>query len=554
MKRIIYGLTVVTSLVFATACDEKLEELLQDPNAVNSESASPDFLLNRIQLDYKDMWNGIADRGSRLTRQINQGSALYVNAYTVVSTNGTWEDAYADILMDVKVLEPLAEESNFQRHLGIAKTIKAMVLFDLVDTYGDVPYTEALEGDLNYSPKTDTGESVYEAAFGLLDEAAAHFVAPTATQPIPLNDYFYGRDYAKWTKLINTLKLRYFLTKRLVDQAGATAGINALIAEGNLLGIGDDFVFRFGTSRADPDSRHPKFAGQYTNGGGDYQSTYFMHHLTVAKGFDDPRVRYYLYRQSLTNTTSVDEQECVSQIAPPHYLVGNFPYCNPVGNKGYWGRDHLDPDGVPPDGLRRTMYGVYPSGGRFDNDSATPVNNPALGAQGAGIYPIMLAAYVDFMLAEAALTLGTTGNAKDYLNSGITKHINYVRSFSVATSEAATITAMISDEAHATQRGNYLAYVSAEYDAAASADAKMNVIGREYWISLFGSGKEAYNLYRRTGKPSNMQPALEADPGPFVRSFLYPNNYMVTNTNAVQKSGVEAQVFWDTNPGSPWIY
>src|SRR5688572_14937572 len=141
MKRFIYGLTVATSLVFATSCDEKLDELLENPNAVNAETASPDFLLNRIQLDYKELWYGIADDGARLTRQINQGSSLYINAYTAVSTNGTWEDGYSAILADIKFLEPLAVEANFQRHLGIAKTIKAMVLFDLVDSYGDVPYS-----------------------------------------------------------------------------------------------------------------------------------------------------------------------------------------------------------------------------------------------------------------------------------------------------------------------------------------------------------------------------------------------------------------------------
>ncbi|WP_343850072.1 SusD/RagB family nutrient-binding outer membrane lipoprotein [Algoriphagus jejuensis] len=550
MKRFIYGLTAATTLLFATSCDEKLDELLDSPNAVTAETASPDFLLNRIQLDYKDLWYGVSDDGARLTRQINQGSALYSNAYTAIETNGYWTDGYSNILADVKFLEPLAEEANFQRHLGIAKTIKAMVLFDLVDSYGDVPYTEAIDAS-NFSPKTDSGKSVYDAAFALLNEAAGHFTAPTAGAP---NDYFYSRNYTRWIKLINTLKLRYFLNTKLVDAAGAKSGINALIAENNMIGTGDDFVFRFGTTAADPDSRHPKFAGQYTSGGGDYQSTHFMHHLTVEKGFDDPRVKYYMYRQVLTNTTNVDEQECVSQIAPPHYLVGSFPYCNPAGNKGYWGRDHLDPDGIPPDGLKRTAYGVYPAGGRFDNNSGVPVNNPALGAKGQGIHPIMLASYVDFMLAEAALTLGTTGDAKTYLTSALTKNINYVRSFALASAESAVVLSSITNDQHATQRDSYIAYVGGQFDAAATADAKMNVIGLEYWLGLYGNGKEAYNLYRRTGKPAKLQPGLEADPGVFVRSFLYPNNYMVTNTNAVQKANVGVQVFWDTNPGSPWIY
>jgi hypothetical protein len=166
----------------------------------------------------------------------------------------------------------------------------------------------------------------------------------------------------------------------------------------------------------------------------------------------------------------------------------------------------------------------------------------------------MLAAYVDFMLAEAALTLGTTGDPKALLESGITKHINYVRAFSLSTSESSAITAIISNEEHTRQRDNYVAFVKSRYDAAATADAKMNVIGREYWLALFGNGYESYNLYRRTGKPLRMQPALEENPGAFIRTFLYPNNYMVTNTNAVQKPNQAVQVFWDKNPASPWIY
>lgn len=551
MKRFIYGLTLATSLVFATSCDEKLEELLQDPNAVNAEIASPDFLLNRIQLDYKDLWYGIADRGARLTRQIGQGSALYEAAYTVTSTNGTWSDAYADILSDIQFLEPLAEEVNFQRHLGIAKTIKAMVLFDLVDTYGDVPFTETLQGAGNFNPKIDSGASIYAAAFDLLNEASAHFtVASTSGTP---NDYFYGRNYTKWVRFVNTLKLRYFINTKLVSAAASTAGINALIAEDNMLKTGDDFVFQFGTTAADPDSRHPKFAGQYTSGGGDYQSTSYMWRLTEEKGFDDPRARYYFYRQVLTNTSNVDEQECITQLPPPQYLVGGFPYCNP-GTRGYWGRDHLDPDGIPPDGLKRTAYGVYPSAGRFDNNSATPVNNPQAGGRGAGIHPIMLAAYVDFMLAEAAITLETTGNAKTYLTSGIQKHMNYVRSWSLTTAEGSVITTFTPAADYTRIVESYLAYVGSEYDAAASNIARMDLVAREYWLALFGNGMEAFNMYRRTGLPSRMQPALEVDPGPFVRSYLYPNNYMVTNTNAVQKPDLTQQVFWDTNPASPWIY
>jgi len=549
MKRIIYSLLAASTLCFATSCDL---DLLDNPNAVTAATASPDFLLNSIQLDYKDFYNDVSNDGMQLTRMINQGSAQYESSYTVQSTNSYWSNSYANILADIQFLEPLAEKANFQRHLGIAKTIKAVVLFHLVDSYGDVPFSEALDA-ANFFPKTDSGESVYSAALESLNQASAHFVAASAGSP---NDYFYGGNYTKWIRLVNTMKLRYHLNLKLVSPAASKTAIDALIAEGNLLKEGDDFVFKFGTNTADPDSRHPGYSGSYTSGGGTYHSTFYMWHMTEAKGFDDPRSRFYWYRQVTANPTDPALIECLTIIAPPQYLVQNFIYCLP-GTRGYWGRDHLDPDGVPPDGLLRTVWGLYPSGGRFDNDSATPVNNPTLGAQGAGLFPIMLASYVDFMLAEAALTLNSDpAAAKTYMLSGIRKHMNYVINFGKSSQESATIDTFNKKENIdlAKKVNEYVAYVGAEYDMTPAAN-RMYVIGREYWLSLYGNGAEALNLYKRTGQPSKMQPGLEPDAGLFPRTFLYPNNYIVTNSNAVQKPNLGVQAFWDTNPaGNGWIY
>jgi len=535
-------------VIFATSCDL---DLLDDPNNVNASNADPSLILNSVQLGYQGVFNTVGDDGMRLTRMINQGAAQYEGAYTPTTTNGYWSGAYSGILADVELVLSLAEEGNLQRHAGMAKTIKAMVYFHLVDSYGDVPFTEAIDAN-NFFPNVDPGAQVYDGALALLNEAEAHFTTDDSAG-FP-NDYYYGGDWDKWVKLVNTLKLRYYLNRRLIDPSGSASGINALIASGNLIDEGDDFVFQFSTTNADPDSRHPRFTGTYINGGGDYQSTYYMWHLTEAKGFDDPRVRYYMYRQTTVNSTDADEIECIDQFPPSHYLVGGFIFCLP-GERGYWGRDHLNPDGIPPDGLRRTVWGVYPAGGRFDDDSAAPVNDITLGAQGAGFHPIMMASYVDFMLAEAALFLGTTGDAAAYLESGIQKSMNHVRSYSMGTAESGAINDFQSANGYESAVGNYVSYIQDEYSSAASDTDKMRIIGREYWLALYGNGVEAFNLYRRTGQPDNMQPGLQENFGDFPRSFFYPLNYLTTNNNAVQKPDQTVQVFWDNNPsGNGWVY
>jgi hypothetical protein len=369
------------------------------------------------------------------------------------------------------------------------------------------------------------------------------------------NDLYYGNNVGRWQKLIGTLEMRYHLNLKLKNAAASTAAINALIGSNSLLAEGDDFVFRYGTSQTNPDSRSPRYS-QYGGGGGDYQSTWYMFHLTEAKGFDDPRVRYYMYRQRTTNPTDPDQLRCLGEIAPGHYLAGNFPFCLPnmIAGRGYWGRDHLNNEGIPPDGFVRTMYGLYPAGGRFDDNSAAPVNLPTLGAGGAGLQPIMLSAYVDFMLAESALTLGTTGDPRALLLSGIRKHMNFVRAFSLASSQGTVARGFFPDAQWNTLVDNYITFVGNQYDAA-PANRKLNVVAREYWLSLFGNGVEAYNLYRRTGQPDGMQPGLAAEVGLFPRSFLYPNDFVVTNKFAQQKTNLGQRVFWDTNPeGNGWVY
>lgn len=527
-------------------------DYLDSPNDVTLSSANPDFLMNQIQTSFAGFFSGAHGRGLRVTRIWHQGGNTYEVSNGASAQNGTW-GAYSGLLQDIQSLKELTAGGIFFRHQAVAKILEAYTLMTLVDIFGDIPYTEALDPN-NFNPVADDDATVYLAAFNLLQEAKADLAAITASTPNIANDLFYGNNATRWTRLANTLELRYHLNRRLIDAAGSTTAINALIAGGNLLQAGDDFVFRYGSSAADPDSRHPQFAGQFPNGGGDYQSTYFMWHITEAKkltpgdGTDspDPRANYYFYRQAGTNPTLASEKECIAEFKPNHYDA-SMVWCLP-GTRGYWGRDHMDPDGIPPDNLRRTLYGVYPAGALFDDNTPGAMNATKTGGRGAGIQPIMLTSFVDFMLSEAALTLGTTGDPRVLLLSGIQKHIDYVRTWSLTTTEAAKINTFSPAAAHNTKRDAYVALINTEYNAAAATQDRLRIIAREYWKSLYGSGLEAYNLYRRTGMPDNMQPGQVPDIGKFPRSFFYPNDYVVRNRNAVQKTNHDATVFWDTNP------
>jgi Susd and RagB outer membrane lipoprotein len=93
----------------------------------------------------------------------------------------------------------------------------------------------------------------------------------------------------------------------------------------------------------------------------------------------------------------------------------------------------------------------------------------------------------------------------------------------------------------------YVSKVLAQYDAGTD-DQKLNVVMKEWYLALWGNGVDAYNNYRRTGKPDNMQLALSSNPGLFARSMFYPAVSADLNQNVSQKPDVFQKVFWDNNP------
>jgi hypothetical protein len=523
-------------------------DLLDNPNAVTPNNIDVNFLLSNIQTSFSGHFNNVSDPGMRLTRMLNQGAAIYENAVGPGNFNGTWTTAYAGILNDVKTIIPIAEKSELFVHAGIARTIRAYVSSSLVDGFGDVPYTDALNAE-NFTPKADGGASVYTAAIADLDKAIENFNA--TSKGAASGDLMYGGSTDSWIRIANTIKLKLLLNRRLIDKAGSTSAINALIAGNRLVSTaGQNFVWRFGSNLTNPDTRHPRYAGQYLpTGGGDYQSNSYMGALHNDKSSPDPRIRYYFYRPVIVNSRDVNAIRCITNERPAHYKASDV-FCYPT-SVGYWGRDHLSNEGIPPDNLLRTAWGLYPAGGLYDNNAARGVSLGA-GAGGAGIHPIMMRSFVDFMLAESALTLGTTGDPKALLKSAIEKSMADVRALATGSTEASKITAFEADQKidWAKSVEAYVTEVLARYDDATTDAAKMNIIGTEYWLALHGNGVEAYNLYRRTGTPNNQQPALEANPGGFARSYFYPLVYITRNSNAKQKANVTLPVFWDNNPAT----
>ncbi len=560
-------LFLLSSVLIFTACETLDLDKIDDPNALTPDQADVDFFLNSIQEDFvrqlegdsdydnNDNWSsggntngdGLSLFGSELTRlqaMTNSSANQYNAVYKPSDSDDEWRNAYAGILADIRAMNKLAIPAGKTRHVGISQFIEAYIITAMVDFYGDIPYSETILGAENLNPKLDSGASIYDAALALLDDAIINFT--NSASAAPAYDAFYGNDYGKWVKAANTLKMRLYNQRRLVD-ASAVASITTILNSGDYItDTADDFQYKWpGTNATQPDARHPRYGWNYRSAGAnDYMSNWLMNFMDTN---NDPRLRYYIYRQvsavpGAEIPANEETMQCSLQSPPQHYIDGGFTFC--YLNNGYWGRDHGDVDGIPPDGDKRATYGVYPAGGLFDDDRFTPVDL-GVGGGGKGITPILTAAWVDLMRAELALAAGNTADAKSFMVAGLRKQIAKVQSFISVDASANTAFAPSPADVNA-----FIASVETKFDAA-DMNGKWDVFGEQYLVSVFGNGVEAYNFYRRTGFPRTLQPNLDPNPGTFIRSFFYPSNAVNTNSNISQKTDQTQPVFWDTNASAP---
>jgi hypothetical protein len=557
MKKIYKTIGAILALLsISISCD--LDKDLVDPNEISVDGADVNYIMNGVLLDFGDFYS-YASGNSVDPSETNFGpdslmrmramttGYRYQTAAQAQYVDNTWEWAYSKVLVNIETVLPLLDENKLTTQAGIARILKAYTYLTLVDMFGEVPASEALAGPGgNFNPVADPGESIYDMAIGLLGEARTELAKTGADAgPVmaPASDNYFGGNRAAWTRLANSLELKAQLNLSIVPAraTAANARIAALIAEDLLIdepgltfAASESFTYKYGTAVV-PYSKHPLYR-QYS----------FLKELYDAKGVEDPRWRYYFYRQvgSIARANAVDPKSvgCTEGAPPNHYVSGGYEFC--TFDPGFYGRDHGDASGTPPDGQVLTCTGAYPSGGRTDTNSTLNVDyyqvtKEGQGGNGAGIEPIYMACFTDYMIAEYYARIGDNANARTYLESAINKSITEVKNF--CTSINQTVPANIQPSTAV-----YLATVLGMFDGAAN---KLKVIGREYYAACYGNGLEAYNTYRRTSAPDNMQPTLQINPGPFLRTLVYPAIYVNLNSSATQKDyDATNKVFWDTNP------
>lgn len=123
-----------------------------------------------------------------------------------------WETGlYVGAMKDCALMIEKAQAENQPYYEGIAKVLMAFNLGIATSYWGDVPYSQALQGTASLKSPYDTQEAIYQSIQQLLDEAIAAFGAEPAIGGPAGDDLIFGGDPSRWQSAAYALKARYLM-------------------------------------------------------------------------------------------------------------------------------------------------------------------------------------------------------------------------------------------------------------------------------------------------------------------------------------------------------
>jgi len=182
-----------------------------------------------------------------------------------------WTTFYSGVLNELKVARDLiAEDENLTEavranQIAIIDILSMHAYQSMVDGYGDLPFSEALDGSQFPLPKYDSQQSIYMAMLERLDQAVASIDEGAGS--FSSGELIYDGDMASWKKLGASLLMRMALRVVDVDQATAATYITKANDYGLLTGNADNGLFTFDS---DPSLSNPLYRDNALNNRDDF--------------------------------------------------------------------------------------------------------------------------------------------------------------------------------------------------------------------------------------------------------------------------------------------
>lgn len=244
MKNIFTTIKILVVVLLLGSCSENYLDVNTDPN--NPVTVSPNLILP-VALNYSAIIEE-RDRGQNHLGNMfmgawsqSDGFSWYNDEFLYLVTPSFYDQifdyTYGTLLKQYKGLENL-EGEEYGYYQAISKIMQSMHFQILVDTYGDVPYSEALLRGGNATPKYDDAQEIYEGLIVKLTEAI-DLINTTSDLPgavVPgADDGVFNGDMDMWKQFANNIKLRILV--RQSDMSGRSGYIqtefDAIAAEGS---------------------------------------------------------------------------------------------------------------------------------------------------------------------------------------------------------------------------------------------------------------------------------------------------------------------------------
>ncbi|WJJ97561.1 SusD/RagB family nutrient-binding outer membrane lipoprotein [Algibacter luteus] len=239
MKKFKIILFALISFSFATGCDGDFEELNKDPN--NPVAIPADLLLGYAQRQFSNATYGMQRGGdmgacwAQLWSKVQYNDeARYVPRRGVV--DALWDNIFTLTVSEGKAMYDLAEADGNTNLQGVALVMQAIGYQTLVELYGPIPFTEAINGAI-LKPAYDDEATVFEGVIDLLTQASTLLSNGTGSVTAS-SDLYYGGDTSKWLKLANSLKFRALM--RISGTRSVSSELQALVNGGNMFASNDD--------------------------------------------------------------------------------------------------------------------------------------------------------------------------------------------------------------------------------------------------------------------------------------------------------------------------
>ncbi len=295
MKKIIYSLSVIA--LMGIGCTKDLSSLNVDPK--NPSTAPSYAFFTNAQ---RSLTNTLSSANVNLNifRLIVQHwqETQYVDEsqYDLATreiNDAVWNALYRDVLRDLQESKNLiptdVQDAGVQKNeLAIIEVMQVVAWYYLVTTYGDIPYTEALDIDKPF-PKYDDAQTIYNDLLTRLDAAIGNL--NTGVGSFGASDLIYNGNVSLWKKFANSFKLKMAITIADVDNTRAKAVAESAVVSGVFASNADNAELNYLSA---PPNTNPVWVDLVQSGRDDFVAASTL--IDFMESAADPRLDNFFTR------------------------------------------------------------------------------------------------------------------------------------------------------------------------------------------------------------------------------------------------------------------